>query len=130
MWKSELADVLLRLNTVQIALGMPSLSANEITTSATELGRNADGPHASADDIRMAVPALLIPGTSTQDIPRAVRMAERGVEFTHRREASYMLLLARAQRANHQPDLADMTAQRGLQLLPPGGSGHPAFRLR
>ena len=129
-WKSELADIMLRLNSVQVALGMPSLSADEITTSVEELRRTADGSHASADDIRMAVPALLIPDTGVQDLSRAVQMAERGVEFTHRREASYMLLLARAQRANHLPALADITARRGLELLPASGSGHPKFRLR
>ena len=41
----------------------------------------------------MAVPAPLIPDTGVQDLPRAVQMAKRGVEFTHRRETSYMLLL-------------------------------------
>ena len=36
-WKSELTDIMLRLNSIQVALGMPSLSADEITMSVEEL---------------------------------------------------------------------------------------------
>jgi hypothetical protein len=130
-WKAVLADVQLRLNAVHQALGEPALSSAEISAALAETIKPTKSSQASAGDMDIAVHALLcIPVKALRNPSLAVRLAERGVSLTHRREATYLLLLARAQRADNQPDAASVTARRGLDLLPPTVIGEPRSRLR
>jgi eukaryotic-like serine/threonine-protein kinase len=130
-WKPVLADVELRLNTAKMALGVLPLSAAQMDAFLAEILKPAESPQASASDIDLAVRALMLTKVAALRNPSlAVRLAERGVDLTHRREANYFLLLARAQRDDGQPDAASVTAGRGLELLPPAVVGEPPSRLR
>ncbi|MEO6922330.1 MAG: hypothetical protein ABI142_00760, partial [Bryocella sp.] len=130
-WKPTLANVQLRLNAAHVSLGLPSLSDAEISAAVSETVKAAASPHSSASDVDTAVNALLsIKDPALENPPIAVQMAERGVSLTHQQEASYMLLLARAQRNNQQARLAAATASRGLKLLPTVVAGQNHSRLR
>ncbi|MEO6803410.1 MAG: serine/threonine-protein kinase [Granulicella sp.] len=130
-WKPTLAKVELRLNAAHIGLGLPPLSVAEISSAVAETVKAAEGPHSAASDIDDAVNALLLTKVAALRNPSlAVQLAERGVALTHQQEASYMLLLARAQRDNQQTAAAAATATRGLKLLADLVSGQTSFRLR
>ncbi len=130
-WKPVLADVELRRNTIQLALGAPALPREALAGAVTELSQSAQSPTASADDIRTAVPALLLPEAGTlRNPPLALELAQHGADLTHHRAPGYLLLLATAQQATHQPSLARQTARQALALLPTQQPGRLPSRLR
>jgi serine/threonine protein kinase len=126
-----LAESQVRLDSVRFALHRPTSDASETLASLKVLGHAAENPRASADDIDMAVHAELnAQPASLRDTTHAVAWAERGASLTHRREATYLLLLAMAYHADRQDERAVQTAREGLTLLPAWQQGEPKARVR
>lgn len=129
-WDAALASVLVRQGAVRHALHLAADPGVDTQSSLTLLVHTAQGLKASAGDIGLAVEAeLQAEPSSTRNPARTVRLAQRAVELTHQREATYLLLLARAYRANHEPDRAQTTAKEALALLPPAHPGEAESRI-
>jgi eukaryotic-like serine/threonine-protein kinase len=130
-WDQAMASVTIRIGVLKHQLGLPSDSAAITQRSLKLLLKAAQGPQAAAGDIAAAVEAELnAEPASVRDPVVTLRLAEQGVEITHNREATYLLLLAKAYRATGDTDHAAQSATRGLALLAPAKSGIAVSRLR
>jgi tRNA A-37 threonylcarbamoyl transferase component Bud32/tetratricopeptide (TPR) repeat protein len=131
-WDQALASVLIRLNAVRDRQHLPLDSAATTARSLAILIRAAQRQQTAAGDIAMAVNAELNVQPSTlRHAALTVRLAERGVAMTHHREASYLLLLAKAYHAAATPAATHRNAAiEGLALLMPVDSGASMSRTR
>ncbi len=130
-FSAQLANVLLRLGAVNHALGRPVGSPAETAASMTTLRHSAESAKAAPYDIDLAVSAALVIEPATlRDPSLVVALAERGVELSHHKVPSYLLLLARAYHAHDQPEKARAAAEEGLNLLPPALPEAGRSRLR
>ena len=130
-WDQAMAGVTIRIGVLKHQLGLPSDSAATTQRSLKLLLKAAEGPQAGAGDIASAVEAELnAEPASVRDPVVALRLAEKGVEITHNRDAVYLQLLAKAYRANGDTDHASQSATQGLALLPPAKPGIAFSRLR
>lgn len=130
-WDQVLASVTIRIGVLKHQLGLPSDSAAITQRSLNLLLKAAQGPKAAAGDIAAAVEAESnAEPASVRDPVVALRLAERGVEITHDRDAAYLLLLAKAYRATGDSDDAAQSAKQGLALLAPARPRIAVSRLR
>ena len=130
-WKPQLAATLVRLGAVRSSLPGGGSDVPQMQTSLDMLRRFAEASGASANDIDLAVTALLTAKpASLRDPQAAVLLAERGVALTHRKTPGYLLLLAQAYSAEGQPEKAKAAAAEGLGLLPDWLPGTSKPRLR
>jgi tetratricopeptide (TPR) repeat protein len=130
-WDQELASLLIRRDTLKYQLGLPYDSATATQHSLQVLLHAAQGPKAAASDIAAAVDSELnAQPTSVRDLKAALSLAKAGFEMTHHREAEYLLLLARAYRANGDQAKAIKAATEGLALRPVTRPGEPVSHLR
>jgi predicted Ser/Thr protein kinase len=129
-WDATLASLLVRQGAVRHALHLPPDAAADTRASLALLVHAAQGPKASAGDLGAAVEAeLQAESSSARDTALTVQLAQRAVELTRRRDATYLLLLAKAYRANYQPESAHASAKEGLALLPAAPPGEGESRL-
>jgi tetratricopeptide (TPR) repeat protein len=130
-WDQAMASVIIRIGALKSQLGLPSDSAAITQRSLKLLLQAAQGSQAAAGDIALAVDAELnAEPASIRDPAVAVRLAAQGVEMTHHREATYLLLLAKAYRVTGDTNRASQAATEGLALLPPIQPGIAVSRLR
>lgn len=130
-WDQAMAGVLIRIGVLKHQLHLPPDSAATTQRSLKLLLQAANGPKAAAGDIAAAVEAELnAEPASVRDPSVALRLAEQGVETTHHREATYLLLLAKAYHATGDIDHAAQSATQGLALLAHAKPCIAVFRLR
>ncbi|HZL25417.1 MAG TPA: protein kinase [Acidobacteriaceae bacterium] len=130
-WDEAMAGALIRLGVLKHQLGQPRDSAAAAQRSLKLLLQAARSRQAAASDIDAAVGAELTAEPAiARDPVVALRLAEKGVEMTHHRDARYLLLLAKAYRANGDTDHAVQSATEGLARLPPSRPGIATARTR
>jgi tetratricopeptide (TPR) repeat protein len=130
-WDQALASVQIQLGALKHELGLPLDSVVATERSLKILVQAATAPHAAAGDIDAAVTAeLQVEPDTLRDPVLTLRLAEKGVEMTHHRATGYLLLLAKAYRANGNVARAMQAAREGLALLPPNRAGSPSVRVR
>jgi serine/threonine protein kinase len=130
-WDQTLASALIRLGALKHRLGMPPDSAADTQRWLALLLHAAQDTKASAGDIALAVDAeLKAEPAKVRDAMVALRLAQQGVEMTRRREASYLLLAARAYHNSGDKQRGAKSAAEGLALLPPIQPGIPISRIR
>jgi predicted Ser/Thr protein kinase len=130
-WRPVLADVEVRLGTIQYALhrggNAAELVRNGLVALREAVQKDQDSPEIldmTAQNLLRAQPPAL------RDPKMAVYCAERAVELSHRRLATYLLTLAQAYRAAGWPEKSRAAAIEGLALLPASlpGSAQPRIR--
>ena len=130
-WVSSLASTKIQLDAVRYALGLPGQDDAGARSDLATLRKFAEAPQATADDIDLAVRAYLQVQPRTLSEPaRAVHLAEQGVNLTHRRSPSYLLLLAQAYLAAGDNVRAEATANEGLSHLNDRSQQGDKVRLR
>lgn len=130
-WDHALAGVQIEIGVLKHHLGLPLEAAVVTERSLKILLQAAAAPHATADDLDAAVDAeLQVEPDALRDPVLTLRLAEKGVEMTHHRATRYLLLLAKAYRANGDLARSVQAARDGLALLPPSRPGAPAVRVR
>lgn len=129
-WDQEMASLIVRQEALKHDLGQP-VDAAATQRSLQILLHAAAGSHVAAGDIATAVDAELNAQPATlRNAAITKELALKGVEMTHHREAEYLLLLAKAYRANNDAESARKAATEGLALLPAEQPGVPNGRLR
>jgi serine/threonine protein kinase len=129
-WEQAMAGVLVRIGVLKHQLGLTPDSVAATQRSLNLLLQAAQGPQAAAGDIAAAVEAeLKAEPVSARDPLVTLRLAKRGVELTHNREAAYLLFLAKAYRATGDTGHAAQSATQGLALLAPVKPGTAVSRL-
>jgi tetratricopeptide (TPR) repeat protein len=129
-WDQVMASVTIRIGALKRQLSLPPDSPAATERSLKLLLQAAENSRGTASDIAAAVDAELnAEPTSVRNPGIALRLAKRGVDLTHNREATYLLLLARAYRATGDTDHAAQSATQGLALLAPVKRGIAVSRL-
>ncbi len=118
-WDVELADIVTRLQAVHHELNPNTVPSAAYRDAMATLQQVADQPHASPEDLDLAASAFLERSPrSAKDGRQAVAWAQRAVDMTHHNNASLLLMLAQALRANNQTAEAMQTAKEALSLAP------------
>jgi hypothetical protein len=130
-WKPVVADVEVRLGTVQGILGRgdhPAEMVKRGLASFVELrSKEADSPEVLDT---MAKDLLIVEPPGLRDPQLAVKCADRAVNLSHRKLPARLLTLARALRAAGRANESRAAAREALALLPRATPGAPASRLQ
>ena len=130
-WKLQLADVQVRLGTVEQTLNAPgdfaALSARGLAMLKELAAKHAD----SLLILDSEVSALLnVEPLTLREPSLAIACAEREALLTKRRKPGVLLSVAQAYRSAGQPEKARAAASEGLALLPAATAGTPVPRIR
>jgi serine/threonine protein kinase len=130
-WKASLADVQVRLGTIEQTLGSSEASAALSATGLATLEELAAKHPDSVLILDMEVAALLnVKPRTLRDPPLAIGCAEREALLTKRNQPGVLLSTAQAYRAAGQIEKASAAASEGLALLPAVNSGAARTRTR
>jgi eukaryotic-like serine/threonine-protein kinase len=130
-WKALLASIEVRLATAQQSLHASAdaraLAARNLA-ALKELAVKAEAPPVVLEQAAAAF--LRAEPGDLRDPALALAFAQRGVAQSHRKSASWLLLLSQAERAAGQPAQARAAANEGLALLPATQPDTPKSRIR
>jgi hypothetical protein len=128
-WKASLADVQVRLGTIEQDLNTSADSAALSATGLATLKELAAKHPDSVLILDMEVAALLsVKPLTLRDPALAIASAEHEALLTRRKEPRVLLSVAQAYRSAGQTEKAHAAAEEGLALFPSVAAGTPIPR--
>jgi tetratricopeptide (TPR) repeat protein len=126
--RGQLVGTLQRTAAVALESGNGGAARSHAGRALDVLRRAADSPEATGAELNAYAWTLLtVPVAALQDPVRAVSIAERAVAASGGKEPNYLDTLAHAYHRTGERDRAIATAERVLELVPPGHPGRGEF---